>query len=205
MKSPARDPHFATNSVHGYWAQEPLIKRVLSFVPQRRAAVDVGAHIGVWTQMLAAQFKQVYAFEPVAENFECLRANVDQPNVHLHAVALGAGCGFCDLTLPTGGNSGTWRTKHRVGETLVVPLDAHGLLDVDLIKIDTEGTEGEVLQGARELLERCHPHVFFEDNGLGQKYFGKDWANPRSVLEEFAYVRIARLQKNELWAPKLSR
>jgi hypothetical protein len=34
--------------------------------------------------------------------------------------------------------------------------------DVRLLKIDVEGMESEVLRGARQMIERCRPVVFFE-------------------------------------------
>jgi len=46
--------------------------------------------------------------------------------------------------------------------TLDAFAERSGLHRVDVIKIDTEGAEESVLLGARELLERCSPHIFCE-------------------------------------------
>jgi len=49
-----------------------LIK-ALEVWPGRRTAVDIGAHVGTWTKVMAEHFDSVVAIEPVWENFECLQ------------------------------------------------------------------------------------------------------------------------------------
>ena len=52
---------------------------------------------------------------------------------------------------------------------------------LDLIKIDVEGFEMDVLEGARDTLERLRPNVFLEFNSFTLIAYGNH--NPRSVLE----------------------
>jgi hypothetical protein len=44
----------------------------------------------------------------------------------------------------------------------MITLDAMNLSRVDLIKIDVEGMEVEVLQGAQRTIESCHPVILVE-------------------------------------------
>lgn len=197
--APETDPGFPTHGAHGVEAQMPTIRTALSFCRLHRTAVDVGAHIGLWTNELANRFDTVLAFEPDLKNFHCLAENIGT-RAALFRVALGAVPGVCDVALPPGGNSGMWRIVY--GATTVMhPLDEYNLSEVDFIKIDTEGYEGQVLLGARETLANCRPVVLFEDNGLGPKYFGADWVNPKPILASLGYKCAVRIRKDEIWTP----
>ncbi len=62
-----------------------------------RMAVDVGAHVGLWTLDMADIFGHVHAFEPVAEVRECLIRHVPPDRVTVHGVALGEKAGSCGV------------------------------------------------------------------------------------------------------------
>jgi FkbM family methyltransferase len=158
-------------------------------VKQFRAAVDVGAHAGLWAMHLARRFAEVDAFEPVALFRECFRRNVNgsvngSAIVRLHDCALGDKDGSVVMTPWRPGNS---------GETMVAvagedgepaarrTLDAHMTGPVDLIKIDCEGYEYFVLQGGRRTIARDRPVIVVEQHdphaaryGLAPKA-GRDW------------------------------
>jgi hypothetical protein len=52
----------------------------------------------------------------------------------------------------------------------VVTLDALGLPECAIIKIDVEGMEPQVLSGGAETIERCRPVIYFEaKTGAGTK------------------------------------
>ena len=88
------------------------------------------------------------------------------------AVDIGAHVGPWSLNLRAA--PGTVRIKHQadnsgashVGETgapvELRTLDSFNLADVDLIKMDVEGFEAMVIEGARETLLRCRPIVCCE-------------------------------------------
>ena len=198
--SPRRDPHFATNNVHGEHAQMRLLWLASSYCKKHRVAVDVGAHIGVWACELARRFKEVWAFEPCRENFDCLRANVRE-QAHILNVALGDQERMCDMALSEGGNSGMWHIIP--GDAVEMhTLNSYTLDEVDLLKIDVEGFEDKVLMGAVETLRLSRPVVVFEGNGIGTKYFGKAWTDPKLLLASEGYVRAKRVNKDEIWVPK---
>jgi FkbM family methyltransferase len=200
--APERDPLFVANNVHGAERQYTLLKQAVRFAKNRRVAVDVGAHIGLWTIGLLQFFARVEAFEPVLENYAKLDMNLPQEHVALHMLALADRPGHVKMVLPPGGNSGMWRAERGAhGPVVACMLDEFHLQDVDFIKIDVEGMEGAVLRGARNTLERCKPVVFFESNGLRCN----EWIDPKMELEDAGYQPIVRLQKNELWAHRLSR
>ena len=41
-------------------------------------ALDVGAHVGIWSTRLAERFKKVIAFEPVPKHIECWKQNMQR-------------------------------------------------------------------------------------------------------------------------------
>ncbi len=198
MRCPETDLGFAEHPVHGEHAQRWLLNSVLALVRGDRGAIDVGAHIGTWTIPLSERFDFVDAFEPQAQNYACLERNAGAlENVTLHQIALGAQRGKAQIQ-NVGQNSGCGYVAPG-GDVLVMPLDAYDFVDIDFVKIDVEGYEGHVLAGARRLLDRCKPAIFFEDNGVGPRYFGPKWIDPKGILSDFGYRRKARIEKNELW------
>jgi FkbM family methyltransferase len=187
--------------MHGAEAQWSLIERAIRQVKHRRTALDVGAHIGLTALVLAERFTTVHAFEPVRENFNCLVDNLgSKEHVHLYNTALGAENGKkYEMRLPEKGNSGCWFLED-TGRRETRTLDSFGFDSVDFIKLDVEGSEGFVLAGAVRLLKRCLPTILFEDNGLGQKYYGAAWVDPKDILEPLGYRWVTRISKNDVWA-----
>lgn len=203
MKCPVSDLGFAIHPVHGRVAQLFDIIRVSELCSgKRRTAIDVGAHIGIWSTELSKRFEIVHAFEPVRENFDCLLENVARLPVIVHpGVALGAYKGQCSMALPSNGNSGMWGVSTATGSTVVHTLDSYQFSDVDLIKIDVEGYEGCVVVGAKETIKAALPVIVFEDNGLGVKRYGAEWIDPKQVLTELGYKKRLRIKKDEVWTP----
>jgi len=206
--SPDWDPTFASSRMHGERAQFEFMRETLRFVPRRRTAVDVGAHIGLWSRNLAPLFQSVVAFEPVEENRKCFIQNTSGlPNVQLLPYAVGDQRAHVELVLPANANSGMHRVSGDgsgcgLGEPNMLTLDETSIADVDLIKIDVEGYEGRVLRGAVNLICRDRPVIVYEDNGLGQKYFGADWIDPEPIMRALNYRLRLNWRKDKIWVPK---
>ena len=163
----------------------------MSYCKDFRNAVDVGGHIGLWSFNLAHRFEEVHAFEPVAAHRECFVKNVlaSHTNVELYGCALGASEGLVSIrTAPT--SSGDSRVDGP-GDIPMHTLDSMELQDVDLIKIDVEGPELFVLQGAVETLARCKPVLIVEQKpGHAQKYgLGEKDAIPFLQARGYRLVR----------------
>lgn len=146
----------------------------LSHVKEWRRAVDVGAHVGLFSYHLASRFEAVDAFEPMPTHRECFVHNVTAENVALHACALGASAGEVQMTIYPG-NSGHCHIAD-AGEVVVpiATLDSYTFDDVDFLKIDTEGYELEVLRGAIETLRRCKPAIIVEQKANNGSRYGYD-------------------------------
>lgn len=196
------DPDFPNNPWHGELAQARFWHSVKPHVRKFRCAIDVGAHIGIWTRMLARDFKMVDAFEPNPDTFACLELNTAHlKHVRRHSIALGAITEFCDI-VPHGGNSGCYRVDPQGMDVKMNRLDSFDFKELDLLKIDVEGYEGEVIEGARGLIIAKGPTIVFEDNGLGEKLYGKEWLDPKPILRHLGYEPRLRVNKDEVWVPR---
>ncbi len=203
MRSPAGDTGFVDHPVHGARAQYAEICKVVSLCPRMRVAIDVGAHVGIWSAALIGQgFNKVHAFEPFEGNHDCLVENVAALGaVTAYQVALGDAVWCCELKLPARGNSGMWYAQPG-GDVPMRTMDSYAFRNVDLVKIDVEGYEGEVLNGALSTIFNYKPVIVFEDNGNGPKYYGDSWVDPKKVLKGLGYKRRMRIQRDEVWLPE---
>lgn len=169
-------------------------ERALGLLPEhrRRVAIDVGANIGLWSRVMLLDFAAVWAFEPVPAHIECLKLNA--PEAFIQPIALGAVQGVTDLINTTPGSCGDTRVVATEGsETassvdLVVelyPLDYFiELTSVDLLKIDCEGYEQFIVEGARDTIRRCKPVVIVEQKpGHASGAYGLDDQGARKLLE----------------------
>jgi FkbM family methyltransferase len=146
---------------------------------RRRVCVDVGGHVGLWAMWLAPAFRELHAFEPTALHADLFRHNVRADNVTLHEVALGDAPGFCDVK-QLGESSGDTYIQPGVGNIEIRTLDSYELSGVDFVKIDVEGFELQVAEGARETLLRNRPMVCVEQKDREESNFG---ATPKGALE----------------------
>ena len=130
-------------------------------------AVDAGAHVGNHSLWLAAVCgMRVHAFEPAPANATRLLDNVlANPGlpVTVHRVALGAAPGHATMIgTPDDIDWGRSPVAYGHGPVDVAALDSYDLDDVAIVKIDVEGNEPAVLDGALRTLARCRPVVWAE-------------------------------------------
>jgi FkbM family methyltransferase len=153
-----------------YRERQGLVELLESgLVEARRVAIDGGAHVGTWTELLAAEFAVVHAFEP-SPAFDMLTQNVGHlPNVVLHNEALtDAPARMESYHRKSGGKLTSYRVRpDPAGVVEGVTIDALGLGRCDIIKLDIEGYEYRALLGARETIERCKPFLLVEFAGHG--------------------------------------
>ena len=132
-------------------------------------AIDVGANIGNHTVYLAGVCGlEVIALEPEPQCFDILRRNVELNDlrevVSARALAAGAEPGQGVSLRVSEGNLGASRFQVQdEGSTEVVTIDSlEREAPVRLLKIDVEGMEAAVLEGAQRTLAEERPVVFVE-------------------------------------------
>ena len=189
-KSAARQDHSAL---------VPLFRPLL---PENGTAIDIGAHGGQITRLLADMVPrgQVIAVEPSGYARSVLRtAMLFRPrrNVALVATALGAEPGVAVLATPLKRQRamgyGTASLAPEEGRAVVrepvpvVTLDAlvqaMDIPRVHLMKLDVEGYEASVLQGAAALLQRDRPAIYME---IARDRLARAGATPEAIWEYLA-------------------
>jgi FkbM family methyltransferase len=179
------------------WAYET--RYLAPYVQPGEVVVDVGANYGYTTCYFASvcgPSGHVLALEPEPETRALLEHNVRRngyQNVEIVSAAAGA----------TNGSISLWRSKtnfanHALNAGLVpnvrdsVQVDVVTVDDLcaarlgdrmpTVLKIDVEGWEWEVLDGAREVLDRARPTIWLEYWPDGIRANGHD---PGEVLDLF--------------------
>lgn len=186
------------------------VAKCVALSPMSGTALDVGAHVGAVSVFLARKFDRVVAFEAVPSTFEYLRRNTEcLRNVTALNKAIGPSPGEIYLShYPKHGQLSHVAPEaevpktQRVGPIPVVTLDSLDLSDVSFIKIDVEGFELPVLEGARNTLTRCRPLVLVEQNGNEELHFGRTRNEASSFLEDLGMRRHPdepRMSKDRLY------
>lgn len=175
--------------------QHQVRSRSLDYVKQNRLALDIGANVGLWSRDLVKYFHNVIAFEPVAMFRECLMKNVFAKNLEIRGHALGDQEGMIRMII-TEGNTGHTHVdpSSTNGDTQIRRLDALNLDNVDYIKIDCEGFEYRVLQGAEQTIRCCRPVVVIEQKP--HDAYSKDYGQFAAIglLEDWGMVRLDQVK-----------
>lgn len=173
-------------------------------------AIDVGANIGVFALRFArwaGPAGRVVAIEPEARNADELERRAARAGTRAAAVTVVRGV--------AAERSGTLHLAvndlhpgdHRLAAAGVPvaahALDdlaaAHGLADIALVKIDVQGAEVRVLQGAAALLRRWHPALFVEVDDAALAGQGASVAALEALLRAAGYRAFRRA--GGAWAP----
>lgn len=161
---------------------DPVLSGLTPYIGDAAVCIDVGANIGLYSLALSvlAPNGRVYAFEPSREAIGHLRRNLGQNgagNVSVSPLALSnsnEGVRFHDIPFFTAGSftvdEACFLTSEILGSTYFeapsATLDefvrSEGITHLDLVKIDVEGGEMAVIEGAVETIDRLHPLVVLE-------------------------------------------
>ena len=170
--------------------------RSIGLCSKRGTALDIGANVGLWSRDLVDNFAKVVAFEPVAVFRECLEKNVSGPNFFISPLALGDHDTLATMII-TEGNSGHSHLDPNTlgtGDVQVVKLDNLNIDNVDYIKIDCEGYEYRVLQGAEQTVKRWRPIMVIEQKP--HDAYSKDYGQFAAIalLESWGMIKLDQIR-----------
>jgi FkbM family methyltransferase len=143
-----------------------ILKKLTS---REKISVDVGANIGLYTMTLIPLSAKVIAFEPIPALYTELLRNYH--NATIHQVALSNSDGTGVLAIPRQGHAlaaidgkGSVESDDECERVIVTKkrLDFYNLQPVGFLKIDVEGHEELVIEGAIQTIERDKPNLLVE-------------------------------------------
>lgn len=167
---------------------------------------DVGANNGLFSLLAARRvggLGSVWAFEPSRRDFARLQANLRRnglANVRAEPLALANFNDTADMkiaesrqagqnTLGCFGNPvGLLRTEVVTVRTIDRVVAEAGLHRIDLVKIDAEGAEWAILDGARSILHEGGPVLMLELFPKALEFMGSSPAAVLELLREVGYL-----------------
>lgn len=161
----------------GYLVRNPTVELTAQLLVGGDTMLDVGANAGFHALTAACFFRRVLAFEPTPETAARLERNVTlsgAANVRVERVALSNRAGESSLVVnPShcganriGDGDGARVPLRRLDDVLAECGDA--ATRIDFVKIDVEGHECEVAEGAQATFARHTPTLFVEFNSADQ-------------------------------------
>ena len=180
---------------------------LLEFLCRRdQDAIDVGANDGSYVHYLRRHARRVIAFEPMPALARALRRKFPH-GVVIESVALSDKSGTVSLHMPvvdgvlvTGCSTVSTKASatypaHRAIDVPMDRLDNVYSDQVGFIKIDVEGHEQAVLDGAVETIRRCQPRMLVEvDERLSPGGLARAKAYFHALDYRGYYVRHGRLE-----------
>lgn len=181
------------------------LRQLLKSVLRRNSnCIDIGAYRGrVLAEIIqvAPQGRHI-AFEPLPHLYKDLVKRF--PGVDVHEAAVSNVVGLSNFTyvkkVPacSGLNQRTYSEGQTVKLTVRTEKLDHCLPDgyvPSLIKIDVEGAERLVIEGALETIRKYHPVILFE-HGKGAAYYNTRHRDIYELLHERAGLNIFDLEGN---------
>ncbi|MDP1725751.1 MAG: FkbM family methyltransferase [Bacteroidota bacterium] len=150
----------------------------INLVENKKVVFDIGANIGYYSLLASKNMDDnalIYAFEPIHKTYSRAKYNIELngfKNILLNKLALSAQDGYLEINV---GNDENWGmssiTKHNYLSEKTERVESQKLdtfvlknkiTEIDLIKIDVEGSEYFVLKGMQVTLQQFRPVVLIE-------------------------------------------
>jgi FkbM family methyltransferase len=176
------DSSSASSVIYYGLYEHSMMSFLLSYLKEDDVFFDIGANIGVYSLLAASKIKegQIYCFEPIPKNYARIEENIGInhiENIQPYRLALYHSKGLTQMDLVdhdcmasithNSSNKNTISVPTETLNNLIVNKNLH----VTLCKLDAEGAELDILQGATHLLEKSNPPVWLLD------YYTKDVAD----------------------------
>jgi len=175
------EKHFPRAMMNYRILKKTGFEKEMAFLPELcdpgKVSLDIGANIGMFTWHLRQYSLSAMAFEP-NPYLSGLLQRTFRDSVPVQQVALSNRCGTASLSFPNDehalGSLGTARDwdaqedpSDKPGDVTAFDVETLRLDDLDLppigfVKIDVEGHELEVLEGAQQTLRTQRPNLLIE-------------------------------------------
>jgi len=171
-----------------YWDEDTLIK-LKQYIDVNRNILEIGSHCGTSSLVYASYIndnQKLYAFEPQKNMYKLLVKNITQNNLQHKIIPFNKAV-FCfngighmnDIDIDGGGGSVLKRYNEEIdlpcnyggislgenGEEVVfTTIDEMNLDNIGFIHIDSQGAENFIFSKALNLITKCKPVIYFENN-----------------------------------------
>lgn len=175
---------------------------------------DVGANVGAYTLLASAVCKaKSFAFEPAPSTFGLLKSNIMLNEIE-HLVVLankvaGKEKGSCPFSANEDTTNHVVTDKEENGHTIQVPVvaldDYYPAAKPVLIKIDVEGFETDVINGAHQILtDSSLKAIIIELIGGGARYgYNEEEIHKKLLSFKFKAYRYYPLERKIMETEKL--
>lgn len=217
------DPRSATHKAP-FWTgryDDAIIDQFTSVFQKDWVVMDIGANIGYYALSFARALQnlgggQVIAVEPLPANaaklIQHISLNGFNKMINLLQVALGDKNGTITIFATENGSTGNAYIgeeaidKMKSSSSYQIPIerldDTHLLKELqrcDFIKMDIEGAEILMLQGATGFLKRFRPVIYGEFNSYHIEKFGYNFMDVANLLMPLGYRSF--IKKGEWYEP----
>lgn len=186
-----------------FYCKSDSSDHLLNYLERSEIIFDIGANIGqtsfnmISTQKVKKLNPTIYSFEPYPKTFNKLKTNIalnKNKNIKAYNLGLGTEKGTLHMMQHSPTNSGGFRMTEDPANGISVPVisldefvSENHLSKVDFIKIDVEGFEVQVIQGAIKTIETFRPILVFEYSLANIKAQGGDIESTLNKLSEMKY------------------
>jgi FkbM family methyltransferase len=178
------------------WSGEPEYKLLKFLCRQNRVSLDIGANRGMYSYWLIKYSASVIAFEP-SPNFcerlrkafpvgleirQCAVSAASSGSAVFRVPVIDGGMEYGISTMEVANDLNGFAVKEVIIEKCA--LDDLTLANVGFIKIDVEGHELSVLDGARKLLRKERPRLLIEAE---ERHRPDAVSSIRNFLQEYGF------------------
>ena len=173
------------------WTQDST--EFMSQVKNFDTVITAGGNCGMYVKFYGNYFKNIYTWEPNAENYACLDLNCADKKFHKYFGGLGSESKKLSISPTKTGknvNVGTYKIIDNPGDVQMYRIDDLNLPSCDLIHLDVEGYEAAALRGAIETIKKFKPVVIIErDSGA-------------NVVTDLGYTKYKKLMMDSVYIYK---
>ena len=171
-----------------YFEQDTL-DDIAPLIPDNPVMLDIGANIGNHSLYFAIErhAKKIYAFEPIAETFNILKKNIEINKLENVITPLNIALSDCNTNADIKAFNIRFMGAAQIDENIKGSIEVRTVdsleieENIDFIKIDVEGHELKVLEGAIKTIEKHRPVIFIE-------LLNNEIEIVTNMLEEYGYV-----------------
>jgi FkbM family methyltransferase len=202
------------DTIHNFGKESRDI--ALQYVTDFDRVIDIGAHVGISVLHWASLFKIVEAYEPMKDHYDYLIENTNHlTNVNLYNFAISNEHTTLKGAYRSTKNSGSFqlldtdytqpskKAPRQLFDILSYRLDDFQFENINLIKIDVEGWEFEVLQGAVNTIAKHRPVLLVEFTGGSSKksLHRYDVDEYYKLIESMNYKAVAESGDDTIYIP----